>query len=113
VGGGGTDHFGEPAKMCRPPVRLPFVADILAQQEGFEPVLGGFEIADGVLPRTREIPDGLVLDVGNVDRGKVPRTHEAGELHGIAPVGLDLVAGLLRDKRGGQHPAWRVPMEPR
>jgi len=26
-------------------------------------------------------------------------------LHGIAPVGLDLVAGLLRDQRGGHHPA--------
>ena len=41
------------------PVRLSFVADILAQQEGLEPVLGGFEIADGVLPTTGEIPDGL------------------------------------------------------
>ena len=84
-----------------PPARLPCVADILAQQEGLEPVLGGLEISDGILTSSGEIPDGLVLDLGNIDRGEVPRTHEAGQLHGIAPVGLDLVAGLLRDERGG------------
>jgi hypothetical protein len=33
LGGGGTDHLGEPAKMCRPPARLPFVADILASRK--------------------------------------------------------------------------------
>ena len=56
LGGDGTDYLGEPAKMCRPPARLPFVPDILAQQEGLEPVLGGFQIANGVLARTGEIP---------------------------------------------------------
>jgi hypothetical protein len=49
LGGSGTDHLGEPS-----PARLPFVTDILAQQEGLEPVLGGFQISDGVLTRTRE-----------------------------------------------------------
>ncbi len=29
----------------------------------------------------RERADGLVLDLGDVDRGEIPRAHEAGELH--------------------------------
>jgi hypothetical protein len=46
-------------------------------------------------PRTGEVSDGLVLDLEDVDRSEVPRAHEAGELHGIAPVGLTLSPGFF------------------
>ncbi len=49
LGGRRADHLGEPAQVCRTPIRLSLIADILAQQEGLESVLGGFQIADGVL----------------------------------------------------------------
>src|SRR3989304_5059484 len=47
--GGRTHHFGQPAQVGGAPAGPAFVAEILAQQEGLQPVLGRFEIPHGVL----------------------------------------------------------------
>jgi len=71
---------------------------------GLEPVLGGFEIAHGVLTRTGEIPDGLVLDLGDIDRVRSPERMSRASC-AASPVGLDPIPGLLGDERRGDHPA--------
>src|SRR5215468_11961324 len=42
--GGRTDHLAEPAEMGWAPVGSPGIADIVSQQEGFEPQLGRFQV---------------------------------------------------------------------
>jgi hypothetical protein len=81
------------------------ITDILPQQKRLQAVLGGLEITDGVLPSADQIPDGLVLHFGDIDRREILRAHESCELRGIAPVGLDPISGLLGDERRGDHPA--------
>ena len=50
LGRRGTDHFRQPAQMGRPPGGTALIPDILAQQEGLQPVLGGLAIPDRILP---------------------------------------------------------------
>jgi len=59
--------------------------------------------------RAREIANGLVGHLGDVDGGEIPGAGEAGQRQGIALVGLDAVAGLARDQRGGDDKA-RQPL---
>jgi hypothetical protein len=73
-------------------------ADILPQQERFEPKFGRCEIADGIFPGTAQVTHGVVLNLGDVDRGQVPRAHQAGELDRITTGGFDLLASLLGDQ---------------
>jgi hypothetical protein len=54
--------------MCRSPGGTAVIPDILAQQKGLQPVLGGLEIPDGVLPGATEVADGFVLDLRDIDR---------------------------------------------
>jgi hypothetical protein len=103
--GGVADDFAEPAQMGGSPVGLALVADILAQQKGLQAELGGLEILEGVFAGAGEIADRLVGEIRDVDGGEVAAAHEAGERDGIAAVGLDAVAGLSGDERGGDHPA--------
>ena len=56
----GADDFREPPEVGRAPVGPARVADIVSEQEGFEPELGVFKIADGVFTRPGEIPDGFI-----------------------------------------------------
>ncbi len=59
LGGGGTDHGREPAQLGRAPIGPPGIANIVAQQEGFEPRLGSFEIFERVFAGPRQITDGF------------------------------------------------------
>ena len=68
---GGTDDFREPPEVGRTPVGPARIADILAEQEGFETELGIFEIADRIFARPREIPDGFIVHFGDIDRGEI------------------------------------------
>ena len=45
----------------------------------------------------------MASTAGDVDRGEIRRAMR--RVSCIAPVDLDLVAGLIRDERGGHHPA--------
>jgi hypothetical protein len=51
--------------------------------------------------RAREIADGLVRDVGDVDGRKIPGARQAGEGHGVALIGFHSIARFSRDQRGG------------
>lgn len=69
---GGTDDFREPPKVGRAPIGPARLADILAEQEGFESELGIFEIADRIFARPREIPDRFIVHFGDIHGGEVP-----------------------------------------
>ncbi len=49
LGGRRTDHIRQLAQMGRPPCGTALIPDILAQQEGLQPVLGGLAIPDRIL----------------------------------------------------------------
>ena len=51
---GGTDHLTEPAEMGWAPGGLARVADIVAQEKGFEAMFGGLEIAQRIFTGTTE-----------------------------------------------------------
>jgi hypothetical protein len=97
LGGRRTDHFRQPAPMGRLPRGMALIPDILAQQEGLQPVLGGLAIPERLLTGAGEVTDRLVLDRGDRDRGHIAGTHQPGELGGVRSIGLDAVARLLWD----------------
>ena len=72
LGRGGTDDFREPPEVGRAPIGPARIADILAEQEGFESELGIFEIADRIFARPREIPDCFIVHFGDIHGGEVP-----------------------------------------
>jgi hypothetical protein len=89
----------------RSPVGPAGVADVLAQEEGLEPALGGLQVLERILPGAGQITDRFVLDLGHVHRGQIARAHQAREGDRIAPVGLDAIAGPLGNQRRGHHEA--------
>jgi len=98
-GGRGADDVGEPAQMGGVPARSAFVADVLPQHEGLEPMRGRCEILHRVVARPAQV------------------AQEPGQRQGIAAVGLDPVAGLARDQRRGDDVAGHarpgeVPIQP-
>jgi hypothetical protein len=89
----------ELAQMSGAPRGSAGVLYIVSKQEGFEAELGGFEIAHGVFTGTREIADGFVVDIRNVDGGKIAGSQKACEGDGVAAIGLYFVAGFPWDER--------------
>jgi hypothetical protein len=77
----------------------------VAEQKGFETELGVLEIADGIFTRPGEIAHGLIFELREIDRGKIPRARQAGQLHGVPAIGFDAIAGLFGNQRGRHHPA--------
>ena len=69
---GGTDDFREPPEGGRAPIGPARLADILAEQEGFESARGIFEIADRIFARPREILDRFIVHFGDIHGGEVP-----------------------------------------
>jgi hypothetical protein len=43
----------------------------MSEQEGFEPILGGLEIADGIFTRAAEVADGFVFHRRDIDGGEI------------------------------------------
>jgi hypothetical protein len=93
LGRGGTDDLTEPAEMSGPPSGAPGIADVLAEQEGFEASLGRFEVTESVFDRR------------DIDRRQIARPHEARELDGITPIGFNPVARFFGDLGWGNNPA--------
>ena len=58
--------------MGRAPVGPTRIADIVPQQEGFEPQLGRLEIPQGLFPRPTQVADGFIVDGGDIHGGEVP-----------------------------------------
>ena len=105
LGGRGTDHFRQPAPMGGPPGGAALIPAVLAPQEGLQPVLGGLAIPDRLRTRAGPVADRLVLDRRDRDRRQSTGPHQPGELGGVASIGVDAVARLLRDPGGGHDPA--------
>src|SRR5450631_103223 len=65
-----------------------------------------------LLAGANQIADGFIGGIGDIDAGEFAGAEEAGELIGIAAVGLDAVAGLARDLgRGDENANIAVPVE--
>jgi hypothetical protein len=114
----GTAHFREPPEVGCSPVGAARGADIVAEQEGCEPKLGGLEIPDGLFASPTQIPNGFRFNFGNITRGEIPWAHQAGQLHRVAAVGCDAVASFFREERWGHDPAFvtffhEIPLAPR
>jgi hypothetical protein len=77
----------------------------LAEQELLQAVAGVELIALGGLAGAHQISQDLMRRIGDPHRSQVTTPEAPGELRGIAPVGLDAVAGLHGYQRGGQDDA--------
>ena len=97
-------ELGEPAPMSGIPSGSPRVANIVAQQEGFEALLSGGDVALALLPGTYDVTKRFLLGRRDVHRAGADAQCE-GEIASIAPIGLDAFAGTLRDQRGRSNQA--------
>jgi hypothetical protein len=103
--GRGTDDLTEPSQVSWDPGRLARIADIVAQEKGFETMLGRLKIAQRIFPGTAQVADSFVLDLGDIDRREISRAPQAGQLDSGTPVRFDPIACLLGAERGGHNPA--------
>ena len=60
-------------------------------------MLGGLAIPDRLLTGADQVADRLVLDRRDIDRRQLTGPHQPGERGGVASIGVDAVARLLRD----------------
>ena len=97
---GGTDDFTEPPEMGRAPGGPARIADILPQEKGFEAKFRGLEVADDIFTRPTQIPNGFIIDLGDVDGGEVARAHQPGQFDGISAVGFDPIPGFFGINEG-------------
>jgi len=79
-------------------------ANVLAQAKGVEAILRGFAVTETLVTGATQLSHGFVIDLRDVDGGEVARTHQPGQLAGIAAVGCDAVPSFVRDSRGRDHP---------
>jgi hypothetical protein len=79
------------------PIGLARIANVLAQEKGFEAILGGLEVTETIFTGATQIAHGFVINLGDGDGGEVARTHQPGQLAGIAAVGFAPVPSFLRD----------------
>src|SRR5262245_12188782 len=75
--GRGTDHFREPPQVGRAPIGPAGVADIVAEQKGFETEFGVFAITDDIFTRPREVANGFIWDLRDIDRRESACASEA------------------------------------
>jgi hypothetical protein len=101
----GQHQARDPAPVRIGPGRFARVADVVAQQQGREPVAHLALHRHRVLARTHQIAHGLIGHIGHVDRFQLPGACQPGQLQTIAPVGLDPIAYPPRGVRRRHHPA--------
>jgi len=114
---GRADDLREPPEMGWAPIGLARVADIVSEQEGFEAKLGVLEIAEGIFTGPRQVPDGFIFHLGDIDRGEISRASQAGQLQGVSTVCFDPITGLFGNEGGSHDPAVivflpQIPIEP-
>jgi hypothetical protein len=105
LGRRGTDDLTEPAQMGWASGGAACIADVVAQEKGFEAMLGRLEIVQGIFTSPTQVADGFVLDLGHIDWGEVARAHQAGQLDRVTTVRFDPIACLFGDQRWGHDPA--------
>jgi hypothetical protein len=101
----GTDDLREPPQVGRVPMGPAHRADVLPEQEGFEPKRGGFEIAYGLFTCPAKVPNGFIVHAGDIDGRKIIRACQPGQWHGVPTVGFDTVARLCGKQRWRHDPA--------
>jgi hypothetical protein len=102
---GATDHFAEPPEVGGVPVSLAGITDIVSQEKGFEPKRGGLQIPDDIFTRPAQVSNRFILNLGNVDRGQLPRASEACQFDSISAVGCAPLPRLFGDQRRCYDPA--------
>jgi hypothetical protein len=102
---GGTDDFGEPPPMSRAPSGVACRAEIVSEQQGVEPALGGLEIAEGLVTSPAEVAEGFIVHRGDIDGGESTRAHQTGPWDGVTTVSLDASASLFGHQGRGDDPA--------
>ena len=96
-------HRLQPAKVRLRPVILAFKAPPMPEQERQQPLPGAaFQVLQ-ITPCARQIAQRFVLAVRYPHRRQFARAVQPGQHQAVAPVGLDPVAGLLRNQRGCHH----------
>src|SRR5262244_4615536 len=93
-----ADDLGKPPEMGRAPIGPAGVADIMAEQEGFETELGVLAIAEGIFTGAGEIANRFIVHCGDIHDSEIPRAGQPGQLHGVSAVGFDAVTSLFGDK---------------
>ena len=87
------------------PVGPAFVANVLPQQKRLQPALAPLEIIHRVLAPSAQVPQRLVLDLGDVDRRQIPAAHQARQRQRIAAIRFHPVPWLPRNQRRRHHVA--------
>ena len=107
----GEGHFdrAQVAQVRGAPGGLAGVAQVVAEQKHFELLAGAVLLLLHLVAGADQIAHGFVLWIGHVDGGQFAGAVEAGQLVGIAAVGLDAVARLARNL-GGRHEDAPVPV---
>jgi hypothetical protein len=103
--GDGEGEGSEPSEVSGRPVGTTGVSDAVSEEEGFQSQLGSIEISESIFPGAAEIPDGLVLDLGNIDGGEVPGAQEASKIDSIPSISFHPSAGFLGDERWSSNDA--------
>jgi hypothetical protein len=93
----------EPAAVSGRPTRAPLVANVVAQQERLQPLLGSGDVALGLLPSAHDVAERFFLGTGDVHGGESAGAQRQGEIASIEPIGLDAHAGPARNQRGSSH----------
>ena len=114
---GRTHHLRQPAQVGGVPAGSALVANVLAQQERFQPPLAPLEVLHGGLAASAQVSQGLVLNPRHVDGAQVAAAHQASQRHRIATIRLHAIARLPRDQRRGDNVAAQalpreVPIQP-
>jgi predicted glycosyltransferase len=81
------------------------------EQKPLQPELRILQRQTRGIARATEIADRFVSDRRHVDARQIAGAEQARQFDGVAPVGLDLVAGFLRDERRGHGQSNQVNME--
>jgi hypothetical protein len=92
---GGADHVRAPPAMGRAPGGPAGVAAIVSEPAGVEAPLGVRESAAGRGTGPREIPNGFIVNRGDINHGESTRARPPGPWHGVPAVRVDAIAGLL------------------
>ena len=103
--GRGPAHRTEPAERGWAPGGLARGAEIVAQEHGCEALVGGLESAPRLCTGPPEVPEGCVRALWDRPGRAGARAPQAGQRHGLTPVGCDALPRLGRDARRGHAPA--------
>jgi hypothetical protein len=68
---GGTDHVREPPEVGWTPSGPAGRADVVSEQKGFEPKLGGLQIPYSIFTCAAEVADGFVFHRRDLDSGEI------------------------------------------